>query len=134
MELLVEDIARLSSLRTGDSTEALVYLHTDFSHLPFFVWHLRDMRNLKWHSGLDLTKVDENALVVTLASAWGEGERAQLPASFIGSSYTATQRWLPTELENLGARLRWMFFREKQLSPGGAPAGQEAELWVIREK
>ena len=25
MELLVEDIARLSSLRTGDSTEALVY-------------------------------------------------------------------------------------------------------------
>ncbi len=134
MELLVEDIARLSSLRTGDSTEALVYLHIDSSHLPFFGWHLRDMRNLQWQPGLDLANVEENALVVTQASAWGEGERAQLPASFIGSSYTATQRWLPTELENLGARLRWMFFREKQQSPGGAPAGQEAELWVIREK
>ena len=134
MELMVEDIARLSSLRTGDSTEALVYLHIDSSHLPFFGWHLRDMRKLQWQPGLDLANVEENALVVTQASAWREGERAQLPPSFIGSSYSVTQRWLPTEIDDLGARLRWMLYRERQLSPGGAPARQEAELWVIRGK
>jgi len=134
MALMVEDIARLSSLRTGDPTEAPVYLQVDSSQLPYFVWHLRNMRRLHWQPGLDFSKVDESALVVTQAIALGDGERAQLPASFIGSSYTVTQRWLPTDLEDLGARLRWMFFRERQLRPEGPPAGQEADLWVIREK
>lgn len=134
MELMVEDIARLSSLRTGDPSEALVYLQVQSSHLPFFVWHLRGMRDLRWQPGLGFSQVDDSALVVTQASARGEGEQVQLPANFVGSSYTVTQLWLPTELEDLGPQLRWMLFRERQRSPGAAPARQKVELWVIREK
>ena len=134
MSLMVEDIARLSSLRTGDPAEAPVYLQIDSANVPYFVWHLRDMRSLHWQPGLDFSNIDVSALVVTQASPPGEGERAQLPANFIGSSYTVTQRWLPTELEQLGERLRWMFFRERQPGPEGQAAGQEVDLWVIREK
>ena len=134
MAMLAEDIKRLSSLRTGDPTEAPVYLQVDYSHLPFFFWHLRAMRDLRWHPGLELKEVEQDALVVTQGGAGTEGEWDQLPVSFVGSSYSVTQRWLPTELESPGALLRWMLFREKRRISGGVPVRQEVELWVIREK
>ena len=130
--LLADDIAQLSSIRTGDPSEAPVYLQARSSDLPFLVWHLRYMRDLRWRPGIELTEVEADALIVSRAGEWGEGER--LPEQFVGSRYTVTQRWLPTELESLGALLRWMLFRERQQGPGGIPVRQEVELWVQREK
>ena len=134
MAMLADDISRLSSLRTGDPTEAPVYLQVDYSHLPFFFWHLRAMRDLRWHPGIELKEVEQDALVVTQVGAGTTGEWDQLPVSFVGSRYSVTERWLPTELERPGALLRWMFFRERQQISGGVPVRQEVELWVIREK
>lgn len=134
MAMLADDIGRLSSLRTGDPTEAPVYLQVDYSHLPFFFWHLRAMRDLRWHPGIELTDVEEGALVVTQGGAGTEGESNQLPANYVGSRYSVTERWLPTELESPGALLRWMLFRERKQIAGGVPVRQEVELWVIRGK
>ena len=134
MAILAEDISRLSSLRTGDPTEAPVYLKVDQSHLPFLFWHLRAMRDLRWRPGLELMEVEEEALIVTQGGAGPESDRDQLPDSFVGSRYSVTERWLPTELERPGALLRWMLFRERQQISGGVPVRQEVELWVIREK
>ncbi|MYC96741.1 MAG: hypothetical protein F4X14_17375 [Caldilineaceae bacterium SB0661_bin_32] len=134
MAILAEDISRLSSLRTGDPTEAPVYLQVDQSRLPFFFWHLRAMRDVRWRPGLELTEVEEEALIVTQGGAGPESDRDQLPDSFVGSRYSVTERWLPTELERPGALLRWMLFRERQQISGGVPVRQEVELWVLREK
>ncbi|MDE0139830.1 MAG: glycosyltransferase family 39 protein [Caldilineaceae bacterium] len=132
--MLADDIGRLSSLRTGDPTEAPVYLQVDYSHLPFFLWHLRAVRDLRWHPGIKLKDVEEGALVVTQGGAATEGEGSQLPVNFVGSKYSVTERWLPTEIEHPGALLRWMLFRERMRISGGIPVRQEVELWVIREK
>ena len=134
MALLAEDIARLSSLRNGDPTEAPVYLQVEYSHLPFFYWHLQAMGDLRWHPGIDLTGVEADALVVSRGTPGNRGEWDLLPTGFVGSSYSVTQRWLPTELESTGALLRWMLYRERQHVPESVPALQEVELWVIREK
>lgn len=134
MALLTEDIARLSSLRTGDATAAPVYLQVEYSHLPFFFWHLRTMSDLRWHPGNDLTGVEAGAMVVSRGRPGIESDLAVLPADFVGSSYSVTQRWLPTELESTGALLRWMLFRERQQVAGSVPVRHEADLWVKREK
>ncbi len=134
MAILADDISRLSSLRTGDPTEAPVYLQVDYSHLPFFFWHLRAMRDLRWRPGIELKEVEQNALVVTQGGAGTAGDWDHLPVSFVGSRYSVTERWLPTEFERPGALLRWMLFRERQQISGGVPLRQEVELWVKREK
>ena len=134
MALLAKDIARLSSLRTGDPAEAPVYLQVESSYLPFFFWHLRSMGDLRWHPGTDFTDVSADALVITQGiSGNGEG-RDLLPAGFVGSSYSVTQRWLPTRLESPGALLRWMLYRERQQKSGGVAVRQEVDLWVTGEK
>ena len=134
MALLAEDIAKLSSLRTGDPSEASVYLQVEYSYLPFFYWNLRSMRDLRWHPGIDLTGVEADALVVTQGTSGNGGDSDMLPAGFVGSSYSVTQRWLPTELESPGAVLRWMLYRERQQIPGGTPVRREVDLWVIGER
>lgn len=134
MALLVEDIARLSSLRTGDPAEASVYLQVEYSYLPFFYWHLRAMRDLRWNPGIDLTGVETDALVVTQGTSGNGGNHDLLPTGFVGSSYSVTQVWLPTELESPGALLRWMLYRERQQIPGGTPVRREVDLWVIGER
>ena len=130
---LAEDVARLSFLRTGYLTFAPVYLQVKSSHLPFFAWHLRAMRDLRWHPGLKMSDLSDNALVVSQPAGAREGKPINLPTSFIGSSYTATQRWLPTDLVGVGPRLRWILFRERRDGSEGTPARQEVELWVERE-
>lgn len=134
MALLAEDIAKLSSLRTGDPREASVYLQVEYSYLPFFYWNLRSMRDLRWHPGIDLTGVEADALVVTHGTSGNGGDSDMLPAGFVGSSYSVTQRWLPTELESPGAVLRWMLYRERQQIPGATPVRREVDLWVIGER
>ena len=134
LALLAEDVARLSSLRTGDPAEASVYLQVEYSYLPFFHWHLRTMRDLRWHPGVDLTGVEADALIVTQGATGDGGNHDRLPAGFVGSSYSVTQRWLPTELKSPGDLLRWMLFRERQQVPGGSPVRREVELWVIGER
>ena len=134
MAMLVEDIARLSSLRTGDPAEASVYLQVEYSYLPFFYWHLRAMRDLRWNPGIDLTGVETDALVVTQGTSGNGGNHDLLPTGFVGSSYSVTQVWLPTELESPGALLRWMLYRERQQIPGGTPVRREVDLWVIGER
>lgn len=132
--LLAEDVARLSSLRTGDPAEASVYVQVETLYLPFFFWHLRSMGDLRWHPGTDFTDVSADALVITQGTP-GIGEEGDLlPAGFVGSSYSVTQRWLPTELKSPGALLRWMLYRERQRKSGGIPVRQEVDLWVIGEK
>lgn len=134
MALLAEDIQRLSSLRTGDPTEARVYLQAESAELPYYGWTLRAMRNLRLQTGINPAEVEEGALIVVPVGAWGAGERAQLPGGYIGSSYTTIERWLPTELDRLGNLMRWMLFRERRNYSGSAPARQEVELWVLRER
>lgn len=134
MTLLADDISRLSSLRTGDPTEAPVYLQVNNSRLPFFLWHLRAMRDLRWRPGIELKEVEQDALVVTQDGVGTAEEWDQLPGSFVGSRYSVTERWLPTAFERPGALLRWMLFRERQQISGGVPVRHEVELWVIREK
>ena len=131
--LLAEDVARLSFLRAGYSTLAPVHLLVKTSHLPFFAWHLRSMRDLRWQPGLNISQLDDNALVVSQPGAGRQGEQISFPRRFIGSSYTATQRWLPTDLVGLGPRLRWILFRERENGSDGTPARQEVQLWVERE-
>ena len=134
MSLLAEDVGRLSSLRTGDPREAPVYLQVEYSRLPFFLWHLRAMRDVRWHPGIDLTGVEADALVIAQGTAGIGEEQDPLPAGFVGSSYVVTQRWLPTELQGTAGLLRWMLYRERHRSPGGIPVREEVELWVTREK
>ena len=131
---LAEDIARLSSIRTGDSFEAPVYLQVESSELPFIGWHLRAMRDLRWRPGIELTEVEAEALIVSQGGVWSEGERDKLPENFVGSVYAVTQRWLPTEWQSLGELLRWTLFRERQQGASGIPARLNVELWVQREQ
>ena len=130
---LAEDVTRLSFLRAGKSTTAPVYLHVKPSHLPFFAWHLRSMRDLRWQPGSQMRELEGDALVVSQRGAGSEGERLNLPSGYIGSSYAATQRWLPTDLVGAGPLLRWILLRERgQLSRNESDL-EAAELWVRRE-
>lgn len=133
MALLAEDIARLSSIRTGDPAEASVYLQVETFYQPFFFWHLRTMGDLRWHVGSDFTDVNADALVITQGTPGIGEEGGYLPAGFVGSRYSVTQRWLPTELESPGALLRWMLYRERQQKSGGIPVRREVGLWVTGE-
>ena len=92
------------------------------------------MRDLRWGAGISLAEIEENAFYIVPAGTWDEQDRARLPEGFIGSSYSTTQRWLPTELNNLGDLARWMLFRERRHHSGGAPARQQVELWLLRER
>ena len=134
MAFLAEDIQRLSSLRTGDATEAPVYLEVASSELPYLGWNLRAMRDLRWQALINPAEVEENAVIIVSAGVWGEERRDQLPAGYIGSKYSATQTWLPTELDNLGDLMRWALFRERRHHAGGVPVRHEVELWVLRER
>ena len=129
LTLLLEDVARLSVLRTGDATEAPVYLLVGPRLQPFFAWHLRAMRHLRWQTTFDVSELGEDALVVSEPGTF----TLRLPGDFIGSSYTVEERWLPTDAVGLGPRLRWMLYRERQQDPEGAGAAQEVELWVRRD-
>ena len=130
---LAEDVTRLSFLRAGKSTTAPVYLHVKPSHLPFFAWHLRSMRDLRWQPGSQMRELEGDALVVSQRGAGSEGERLNLPSGYIGSSYAATQRWLPTDLVGAGPLLRWILLRERGQLSGDESDLEAAELWVRRE-
>lgn len=130
---LAEDVTRLSFLRAGKSTTAPVYLHVKPSHLPFFAWHLRSMRDLRWQPGSQMRELEGDALVVSQRGAGSEGERLNLPSGYIGSSYAATQRWLPTDLVGAGPLLRWVLLRERGQLSGDESSLEAAELWVRRE-
>ena len=131
--LLAEDVTRLSFLRAGKSTAIPVYLHVKPSHLPFFAWHLRAMRDLRWQPGSQMRELEVDALIVSQSGAGSEGERLNLPSGYIGSSYAAIQRWLPTDLVGVGPRLRWILLRERGQVSGDESTLEEAELWVRRE-
>ena len=131
--LLAEDVTRLSFLRAGKSTAIPVYLHVKPSHLPFFAWHLRSMRDLRWQPGSQMRELEVDALIVSQSGAGSEGERLNLPSGYIGSSYAAIQRWLPTDLVGVGPRLRWILLRERGQVSGDESTLEEAELWVRRE-
>ena len=79
---MAEDVARLSFLRTGYLTFAPVYLQVKSSHLPFFAWHLRAMRDLRWYPGLEMSDLSDNALVVSQPAGAREGKPINLPTSF----------------------------------------------------
>ena len=96
-----------------------MYLQVETYYLPFFFWHLRTMGDLRWHVGSDFTDVNADALVITQGTPGIGEEGGYLPAGFVGSRYSVTQRWLPTELESPGALLRWMLYRERQQKSGG---------------
>ena len=131
--LLAEDVTRLSFLRAGKSTAIPVYLHVKPSHLPFFAWHLRAMRDLRWQPGSQMRELEVDALIVSQSGADSEGERINLPSGYIGSSYPAIQRWLPTDLVGVGPRLRWILLRERGQLSGDESTLEGAELWVRRE-
>ncbi len=143
LALLLDDVARLSSLRAGDPTEAPVYLLVGPQLQPFLAWHLRAMRHVRWPASIEASDgaishppdivapfdsaLDEHALIV---SEPGFGQAPlRLPDDFIGSSYSVTQHWLPTDLIDVGPRLRWTLYRERQQMP----TRQTVELWVKRE-
>ena len=130
---LAEDVTRLSFLRAGMSTSAPVYLHVKSSHLPFFAWHLRSMRDLRWQPGSQMRELEADALIVSQRRAGSQGERLDLPSGYIGSSYVATQRWLPTDLAGVGPHLRWILLRERGQVSGDEYTREETELWVRRE-
>lgn len=124
LALLVADVSRLSSLRAGDPTEAPVYLLVPPDLQPLLGWHLRQMRYLRWQTGVDPAALDGRSLVIGPA-----GATLRLPDDFIGSSYTVTQRWLPTDLTGTVPRLRWALYREQRMTP----TVETVELWVKRE-
>ncbi len=131
--LLAEDVTRLSLLRAGKSTAIPVYLHVKISHLPFFAWHLRSMRDLRWQPGSQMRELEVDAVIVSQRRDGSEGDSLSLPSGYIGSSYAAIQRWLPTDLVGVGPRLRWILLRERGLGQGNESTQEEAELWVRRE-
>lgn len=130
---LAEDVTRLSFLRAGMNTSAPVYLHVKSTHLPFFAWHLRSMRDLRWQPGSQMRELEADALIVSQRGAGSQGERLDLPSGYIGSSYAATQRWLPTDLAGVGPHLRWILLRERGQVSGDESTREETELWVRRE-
>lgn len=121
LTLLVQDVARLSSLRAGDPTEAVLYLLVRPQVQPFYAWHLRTMRHIRWGPDSDPMALDASALVVRDA-----GASLHVADDFIGSSYSVIQRWLPTDLAGLSQHLLWALYGERPHKP----LFQEVELWV----
>lgn len=121
LTLLVQDVARLSSLRAGDPTEAVLYLLVRPQVQPFYAWHLRTMRHIRWGPDSDPMALDASALVVRDA-----GASLYVADDFIGSSYSVIQHWLPTDLAGLSQYLLWALYGERPHKP----LFQEVELWV----
>lgn len=176
---LVADVETISAQRTGHAHDLPVLLQVsrrqatpqgearaDF--LPLLGWYLREMRNLSWRelagpgSFLDAAVAagEPLPLVITGTTGWEPGSSDLAGAGeleYVGSRYTLTVTWLPTELlatpveapgadpaggwlglrarwrEQIQPFLRWMLYR--MVPPGGGlPGAREGViLWATRE-
>jgi hypothetical protein len=110
IRLLVSDVRKLSAIRVGDDTEIPVQVQMAGSPDPVLGWNLRMMRGLQWVLSPQVAPDSRVApLVITMLD---EVERVSLPDHYIGSDYGLTRIWSPTDLQEFGARVRWIMYRQ----------------------
>ncbi|MBX2999727.1 MAG: hypothetical protein KF893_14505 [Caldilineaceae bacterium] len=124
MVLLAEDVAHLSAIRLGDSGEALVLAQVDRELQPLIGWHLRFIRDLRFVDAIDPSLVNRRTFVISQPNV-----EPLLSVNMVGSRYALSSRWLPTELDNWNAQLRWYLFRELR----ELPPRESVVLWAQEE-
>ncbi len=119
---LAVDIRTLSAQRVGDQFSIPIQVQVNPSPDPILGWYLRDMRDLRWVLAPEVIQAyDRSPLVITPTQA-----PPTLPDGYIGSTYAIRQSWLPSDLPDTQARLRWLLYQK-------APAdrtGESVDLWV----
>ncbi len=122
VRLLREDVTRLSAYRTGDPGQIPVRVRVAAPLRPLLGWHLREMRNLRFVTGVDPEVVAEfGALVIAMPDA-----PLALPGGYVGNAYPVVVRWLPTDLPDIRSRLRWILSRRVDIPP----AAEQVVLWA----
>ncbi len=123
---LAVDIRTLSAQRVGDQFSIPIQVQVNpvqnSGPDPILGWYLREMNDLRWVLAPDVIQAfDRSPLVITPAQA-----APNLPDGYIGSTYAIRQSWLPSDLPDTQARLRWLLYQK-------APAtrtGESVDLWV----
>lgn len=106
---LAENVAVLSSQRTGDPIQATVHVALDSGPDPLLGWYLRKMQNLEWGAAapasvaMDDDSTDAPFLISyqdlpAASDVDSSVDDARAPAGYLGSEYGLRYRWLPTEL------------------------------------
>ncbi|MCB0122183.1 MAG: glycosyltransferase family 39 protein [Caldilineaceae bacterium] len=92
---LADAVTMLSAQRHGDPGELPLQVQMAGTPDPVLGWYLREMRNLTWVLAPGASDEATPDVVITLSSEVGaEG----LNTSYLGSSYTLREHWLPTLL------------------------------------
>jgi len=95
---LVDAVTMLSAQRHGDAGELALQVQMAGTPDPVLGWYLRPMRNLMWVLAPEVNRAnsgDNPPVVITLS---GESDTAGLNTTYLGSSYTVRESWLPTML------------------------------------
>ncbi|RME62758.1 MAG: hypothetical protein D6790_05790 [Caldilineae bacterium] len=130
VNLLVDDVEKISAIRAGDAHQAPVFIDlgivdTDGELTSMLAWRLRRMRNLHVGAGPDFKALEDAAtMVITPADI-----TPALPDDFVGSHYGVARFWLPNQLQRTKDRVRWLLLRE---TPAPVPDIQVV-LWVRRQ-
>ncbi len=126
IRLLQEDVARLSAYRVGDPTQIPVEVSVPARLRPLLGWHLREMEYLRFVKGVDPELVAASGALVL---ATPEAPLA-LPGGYVGNAYPVVFRWLPTDLPDLRAWIRWFLTRQM----AGSPVVEEVVLWAMGQE
>jgi hypothetical protein len=124
VRLLADDVAKLSAIRIGDPAMARVLVAVDEDVQPVLGWYLRFIQDLRFVDAIDPALFDGQTMAIS-----DPDQPPVLPVATVGSDYTITSRWLPTQLQDWSARLRWAFFREMR----EPPTSTSVVLWVQEE-
>lgn len=119
---LAEDIRTLSAQRAGDQWSIPVQVQVDAAPDPLLGWYLRNVRDLRWVNAPQVTQAfDRSPLVITPTDSV-----SPLPEGYIGSDYRIRQSWLPSDLPDARARLRWFLYQQ----PPADRNGESVVLWT----
>ncbi len=126
---LAQDIRTLSAQRVGDAASLPVQIQVDPVPDPLLGWYLREMRDLRWVLAPDVTQESERSPLVIVPGG-GDPDAAMqpvLPAGYVGSTYRIRQSFLPSDLPDAKARLRWFLYQQ----PPAERPGDYVVLWAM---
>ncbi len=126
IRLLQEDVARLSAYRAGDPTQLPVEVSVSPELRPFLGWYLREMEALRFVKGVDPEQLAATGALVIAAP----DTPLALPGGYVGNAYPVVFRWLPTDLPDIRAWVRWLLTRRM----AGSPVVEEVVLWALGQE
>ncbi len=126
IRLLQEDVARLSAYRTGDPTQIPVEVSVPPRLRPLLGWYLREMEALRFVQGVDPEQLAATRALVLAAP----DTPLALPGGYVGNAYPVIFRWLPTDLPDVRAWVRWLLTRRM----AGSPVVEEVVLWAMGQE